>query len=108
MSAEAFVCSAGILRREDTVIIVRKVTTGIQRDRSRIVRHANVSTARQTLITANLVSPVPGDLLIRNYLGVISTGLIASSLHGHSVSEELNIPGFFILTLIQGESIGTS
>ncbi|KAK1137468.1 hypothetical protein K0M31_001977 [Melipona bicolor] len=54
VSVEAFVCSAGILRQEDTVTIVEKVTIGIRRDRSNIVRPANVSTVRQSLITANL------------------------------------------------------
>lgn len=54
VSAEAFVCNAGILRQEDTVTIVGKVTTGIRLDRSNIVRPANVSTPRQALITANL------------------------------------------------------
>lgn len=53
-SAEAFVCSAGILRQEDTVTIVEKVTTGIRPDRSNIVKPANVSAPRQALITANL------------------------------------------------------
>lgn len=43
MSAEAFVCSAGILRQEGTVITAAKVTTEIRRDRSRIARPANVS-----------------------------------------------------------------
>lgn len=43
MSAEAFVCSAGILRQEGTVITAAKVTTGTRRDRSRIARPANVS-----------------------------------------------------------------
>lgn len=68
VSAEAFVCSAGILRQEDTVTIVEKVTTGIRRDRSNIVRPANVSTVRQSLITANLEQPIPTDLLIEDYL----------------------------------------
>lgn len=43
VSAEAFVCSAGILRQEGTVITAAKVTTGTRRDRSRIARPANVS-----------------------------------------------------------------
>lgn len=68
VSAEAFVCSAGILQQEDTVTIVGKVTTGIRRDRSNIVKPANVSTLRQPWIAANLKYLVPTDLLIGDYL----------------------------------------
>lgn len=49
MSAEAFVCSAGILRQEGTVITAAKVTTGTRPDRSRIAKPANVSAPRPAI-----------------------------------------------------------